>query len=167
MAPKKSGSFEEVSDEVSSTDFRKEASNWPSVQIEVTESLVFVAYLAGESDWADRPLNECRNHCESGSCSAKTSNESQRLGIKRREYPPMIRRVATSLSRAFSQFNALVGPVIQTKLELSTVALSPRSGESAGMAETLQPYSWVARCLRVGHRPFITSSNSSPVRYLT
>jgi hypothetical protein len=40
---------------VSATDFMKEASsNWPSVQINPTKSLVFVAYFVTESDPASR-----------------------------------------------------------------------------------------------------------------
>ena len=35
---------------VSATDFVKEASSWPSVQIDPTKSLVFVAYFVTESD---------------------------------------------------------------------------------------------------------------------
>jgi hypothetical protein len=37
---------------VSATDFVKEASSWPSVQIDPTKSLVFVAYFVTESDLA-------------------------------------------------------------------------------------------------------------------
>ncbi len=37
---------------VSATDFVKEASNWPSVPIDPTKSLVFVAYFVTESDLA-------------------------------------------------------------------------------------------------------------------
>lgn len=37
----------------SSADFSKEASNWPSVQIDATKSLVFVAYFVTESDLAN------------------------------------------------------------------------------------------------------------------
>ena len=35
---------------VSATDFRKEASSWPSVQIDPTQSLVFVASFVRETD---------------------------------------------------------------------------------------------------------------------
>lgn len=37
---------------VAATDFVKEATNWPTVQIDPTKSLVFVAYLVTESDLA-------------------------------------------------------------------------------------------------------------------
>jgi hypothetical protein len=37
---------------VSATDFKKETSSWPSVQIDSTRSLVFVAYFVTESDLA-------------------------------------------------------------------------------------------------------------------
>jgi hypothetical protein len=37
---------------VSATDFRKEAASWPSVEIDSTKSLVFVAYLVMEADLA-------------------------------------------------------------------------------------------------------------------
>jgi hypothetical protein len=36
---------------VSATDFEKEASNWPSVQIDTTKSLVFVAHFVTEGQW--------------------------------------------------------------------------------------------------------------------
>jgi hypothetical protein len=41
----------------SSTDFGNEASNWPSVQIDPTECLVFVAYFVTEDELAELEKN--------------------------------------------------------------------------------------------------------------
>jgi hypothetical protein len=45
--------LEEFQRLVSNTDFTKETSNWPLVQIEPTKSLVFVAYFVTATDLAD------------------------------------------------------------------------------------------------------------------
>ena len=44
----------------SSTDFKKEASSWPSVQIDPTKNLVFVAYFVTESEQAEMSKNVTR-----------------------------------------------------------------------------------------------------------
>jgi hypothetical protein len=43
-----------------STDFKKEASSWPSVQIDPTKDLVFVGYFVTESDLAELGKNVTR-----------------------------------------------------------------------------------------------------------
>jgi hypothetical protein len=44
----------------SATDFKKEASNWPSLQIDATKNLVFVAYFVHEGDLAEMAKNLTR-----------------------------------------------------------------------------------------------------------
>ncbi len=41
---------------ISTTDFRKEAASWPSVEIDATKNLVFVAYFVREKEMPDTPL---------------------------------------------------------------------------------------------------------------
>ena len=45
---------------VSATDFGKEASNWPSVQIDPTTTLVFVAYFVTEAELGGLDMNFAR-----------------------------------------------------------------------------------------------------------
>jgi predicted ATPase len=45
---------------VSATDFKKEASSWPSVQINPTMNLVFVAYFVSEGELAELTKNVAR-----------------------------------------------------------------------------------------------------------
>jgi phage terminase large subunit len=44
----------------SATDFKKEASNWPSVQIDPMKNLVFVAYFITETEIAELGKNVAR-----------------------------------------------------------------------------------------------------------
>ena len=44
----------------STTDFKKEASSWPSVQIDTSKSLVFVAYFVTEGELAELVKNVAR-----------------------------------------------------------------------------------------------------------
>jgi hypothetical protein len=45
----------------SATDFNKEASSWPSVEIDATKSLVFVAYFVSEGELAELAKNVARD----------------------------------------------------------------------------------------------------------